>query len=129
MIVVDASVVFHIIIDGNEAVTAIQTLKPLGELVAPQLIDLEILNALRKQRQLLKTSKERIEQAFADFNAMVIDRCTTHHLNSRIWSLCQNLTPYDACYVALAESLDVPLYTRDRRMLNAPLNRAKIILI
>ena len=38
----------------------------------------------------------------------------------RVWSLRDNLTAYDAAYVALAEALDAPLLTRDRRLASAP---------
>lgn len=38
----------------------------------------------------------------------------------RVWELCGNLTPYDAVYVALAESLDCPFVTADARLARAP---------
>jgi predicted nucleic acid-binding protein len=129
VIVVDASLIFHLIVDGPKASEAIEALEKQGTMVAPQLIDLEILNALRKQRMANRVSRERIEQALGDFNAIAIERYPTHHLNTRIWELCDNLTPYDACYVALAESLEIPLYSLDRRMANAPRHNAQIIIV
>jgi predicted nucleic acid-binding protein len=47
----------------------------------------------------------------------------------RIWDLRNNLTAYDAAYVALAEALDMPLLTRDRRLASAPGHRAQIELV
>ncbi len=53
----------------------------------------------------------------ADFG---IERYPHRGLLPRIWQLRRNLTAYDAAYVALAETLDVPLLTRDRRLAEAP---------
>ncbi|TPW13096.1 MAG: hypothetical protein FD127_2252, partial [Acidimicrobiaceae bacterium] len=44
----------------------------------------------------------------------------TAPLLSRMWELRDNMTAYDACYVALAEAIDAPLLTADRRLANAP---------
>lgn len=46
----------------------------------------------------------------------------------RIWELRNNLTAYDAAYVALAEALEAPLLTRDRRLAAAAGHRARIEL-
>lgn len=129
MIVVDASVVLHILADGATDPDLIEVMRQAETLAAPHLLDLEIINALRKQRLSNRASAIRTEQALADFNALPIERQPTHHLNARIWQLCQNLTAYDAAYVALAENLDVPLLTRDKRMAHAPHNAAQIILV
>ena len=37
----------------------------------------------------------------------------------RVWALRENLTSYDAWYVALAEALDCPLVTLDRKLSRA----------
>ena len=129
MIVVDASIIVHLIADAAVDPNLVEIVRRAEKLVAPHLIDLEVLNALRKKRQQNKISKERLELAFDDFNSIPIDRLSTNHLNSRIWELCNNLTPYDASYVALAESLDISLLSRDAKMAGAPLHRAKIIII
>jgi predicted nucleic acid-binding protein len=47
-------------------------------------------------------------------------------LLERIWELRQNLSAYDAAYVALAEKLQAPLITRDQRIAAAPGHKAKI---
>ena len=47
----------------------------------------------------------------------------------RIWDLRANPSAYDAVYVALAETLDAPLLTRDRRLANAPGHAARIEVV
>jgi predicted nucleic acid-binding protein len=47
-------------------------------------------------------------------------------LTRRIWDLRDNLTPYDAAYIALAELLQAPLLTRDRKLTRTPRHTARI---
>lgn len=44
----------------------------------------------------------------------------------RCWELRDNLTVYDAVYVALAEALEAPLVTADQKLANAPTTRCEI---
>ena len=46
----------------------------------------------------------------------------------RVWALRDNLTAYDAAYVALAEALDCPLVTFDERIASAPGHGAEIVV-
>jgi predicted nucleic acid-binding protein len=50
------------------------------------------------------------------FRHKPILRYAVAHLSERIWSLRRNVSAYDASYVALAEQLNLPLITRDRRL-------------
>ena len=54
--------------------------------------------------------------ALTDLNDLPLQRYAHGFLLSHIWMLRENLTAYDAAYVALAEALDAPLITRDRRL-------------
>ncbi len=58
-----------------------------------------------------------------------ITRYSHQPLLGRVWTLRHNLTAYDAVYVALAEMLDAPLLTRDRRLANASGYQARIELV
>lgn len=58
----------------------------------------------------------RVELALADLRALPIERVDHTALLPRCWELRDNLTIYDAAYVALAEALQVPLLTGDRRL-------------
>jgi predicted nucleic acid-binding protein len=58
-----------------------------------------------------------------------IQRYAHYPLMDRIWVLRANLSAYDAAYVALAEALDAPLLTRDKRLASAPGHNARITLV
>jgi predicted nucleic acid-binding protein len=47
-------------------------------------------------------------------------------LAERVWELRENITSYDASYVALAELLDTTLVTIDGRLAKAPGPRCRI---
>ena len=67
--------------------------------------------------------------ALTDLADLPLRRYPHDFLLPRIWDLRNNLTAYDAAYVALAEVLDIPLLTRDRRLAAAAGHRAQIELI
>lgn len=60
---------------------------------------------------------------------MSITRYPPRMMLARLWQLRENLTAYDAAYVALSEELDAPLLTLDRRLANATGHRARIELL
>ncbi len=64
--------------------------------------------------------------ALGDLADLELQRVSHRHLLERIWELHQNVTPYDAAYVALAETIDATLVTADRRLSQAPGSRCKI---
>ena len=66
--------------------------------------------------------------ALADLADLSLRRYAHDLLLPRIWELRNNLTAYDAAYVALAEALKAPLLTRDRRLATAAGHRAQIEL-
>ena len=69
-------------------------------------------------------TKERGEEALRDLADMPIERFAHTPFLPRIWELRNNLTAYDAAYVALAETLGCTLVTRDRRLANSPSHAA-----
>ncbi len=95
---------------------------------APHLVDLEILQVLRRYASAGEISADRGREALDDLAAFRLRRWAHDALVTRIWDLWQNLTAYDAAYVALAEALDAPLLTRDRRLASAPGIRAQVEL-
>lgn len=128
MIVVDTSAVLEAIVARDPAPGLIQRLADDGDLHAPHLIDVEVLQALRRLNALAELSDERASDARADFGELAIVRYPHYGLSGRIWELRHNLTAYDAAYVALAELLGVPLITCDRRLAEAPNHGAAVEL-
>lgn len=113
MIVVDASVLSPALADdGADGDRA--RLRLRGEqLVAPELVDLEVLSTLRRAVRGGRLDERRSGQALDDLAALPLRRIPHLPLLARAWGLRDNLTAYDAAYVALAESLRALLLTAD----------------
>jgi predicted nucleic acid-binding protein len=78
---------------------------------APHLLDVEIVQALRRLVRTGGVAPERAREAIEDLGLLQILRHPHVDLVGRAWELRDNLTAYDAVYVALAEALDAPLVT------------------
>ena len=119
MLVVDASVfVVALADDGRDGEQARARLR--GEqLAAPELLDVEVASVLRRQVRLGAAAPRRAELALADLAAAPVARAPHQPLLGRCWELRDNLTIYDATYVALAEALGVDFLTGDVRLANA----------
>lgn len=129
MLVVDASVLATALADdGRSGDQARARLR--GEvLAAPELVDLEVTSVLR--RQLLKGALDprRATLALTDLREMPLRRAAHRNLISRCWELRDNLTVYDAAYVALAEAMSADLVTGDARLAAAPGVRCRVDLL
>ena len=97
-------------------------------LFAPELIDLEVAQVLRKLVRSGRLEREVGQQAVYEWSRWPVGRCRHTGLLVRVWELRENLTAYDACYVALAESLEAQLVTLDGRIALAP-HRANVIAL
>ena len=119
MITVDASVVAVALADdGHDGDHARARLR--GErLTAPELVDLEVTSVWRRQVREGAIDARRAALALADLAALPLRRASHRPLLARCWELRDNLTIYDASYVALAEALDVTLLTGDGRLARA----------
>ena len=97
------------------------------ELVAPHLVDSEVLHALRRHVLLGNLTERRAEHALRMFSDLRIPRHPAAPLRRRIWELRHNLSAYDATYVALAEALRATsLLTTDERLRRAPGLRCQV---
>jgi predicted nucleic acid-binding protein len=129
VLVVDASVLAPALADdGPDGDAARQRLR--GEsLVAPELVDLETTWVIRRQTQTGRVDLRRAGLALADLVELPLRRAAHRPLLARAWELRENLTVYDAVYVALAEAFDVVLLTADTHLANAPGPRCEIELL
>ncbi len=126
MLVVDSSAVLAALAARYPAAGLVERLAEDGDLHAPHLIDTEVLHALRRMLRRGQISDERAHDARTDYAELTLVRYPHEPLNDRVWELRENLTAYDATFVALAEALDVPLVTCDARLAAAPGHRARI---
>lgn len=120
MLVVDTSAVLAALASRPPEPTLLQRLADDGDLHAPHLIDIEILNALRGLVRSGQLSQDRAQDIRTDVEDLAITRYGHQPLADRVWALRHNLTAYDAAFVALADALEVPLVTCDARLANAP---------
>lgn len=93
---------------------------------SPALVDLEFANVLRGLVIKRSIAARQAARALRMFLQAPIQRHSHYSLLPRVWQLRQNLTAYDAAYVALAETLGVDLLTIDRRIAGAPGLRCRI---
>ena len=91
-----------------------------ADLYAPELIDVEILSALRRGLLRHSLDRERAEQAVADLATWPLQRIPHRGLATDAWQLRHNFTAYDAFYVAAARRLGAGLVTADGRLTRAP---------
>jgi predicted nucleic acid-binding protein len=128
VLVVDASVlVVALADDGPDGDQARARLRD-EDLAAPELLDLEVASVLRRQVQTGAVNLRRAGLALVDLAAMPLVRAPHQALLDRCWQLRDNLTMYDAAYVALAEALNADLITGDSRLAKAAGTRCRIEL-
>lgn len=114
--VIDASVLVAALVDsGREGRWAESTLAA-APLASPELALAEASNILRRLERSDRISPLEAASAHADLLRLDLTLFPFAPFAERIWALRTNLTSYDAWYVALAEALDCPLATLDRRL-------------
>ena len=120
MLVIDTSAVLAAPARRTPGAPLVQRMADGDDLRAPHLIDGEILQALRGLARGGKLSADRADDVRTDVADLAITRYGHEPLADRVWALRDNLTAYDAVFVALAEALEVPLVTCDARLAAAP---------
>ncbi len=127
MIVIDASYVVEAILKNRRrGAEAREVLKSEREVAVPDTFDAEVVSALRGMWLGGKVDAEEFAQAMDDLCDLPAERYQSRDLVGRAFELRSNVSPYDACYVHLAELLDVPLYTGDRKLSRAPGLRCEV---
>jgi predicted nucleic acid-binding protein len=116
VIVVDASAVVAALLHAGPARNCLSD----QSLHAPHLLDLEVIAVLRRLNLQGTLTPEMAGGYLLAFRSLGVRRFASQGLLERIWELRENLSAYDASYVALAEALGCPLLTADRRLAAAP---------
>jgi predicted nucleic acid-binding protein len=127
--VIDASVIVPALADDTKLGDRARRCLGDAPLCAPEILDLEVASAVRRQVTAGQLNGARALAVLEDLKDLYIDRIGHRALVARCWELRDNLTIYDAAYVALAEALDMALITADGRLARAPGVRCRIELI
>lgn len=125
--VVDASALFEVIVGRSPAVDLRRRVLA-GSGSAPELIDLEALNTLRRLRRSGDLTAATADTAASRIILAPIARLPHRPLLDRVWELRDSVAAYDAAYIALAEELEVPLLTCDERLGRAHGHNAEVLV-
>jgi len=119
--VLDASALALVLGGKSDAAAALRSRLAGVRRHAPHLIDAEVGNVLRRHEREGRLSADEAAQGLRAA-AVLIDHRYPHvgPLGQLAWTWRHNLSFYDALYVALAISLDLPLITADVRLSGAP---------
>jgi len=126
--VLDASVAVTALTEPGSAAAELLA-DPDAVFQAPSIFDVEVLSALRGLVRGGKFARDAAEELVADLVVLPIERWHMSALLPRMWRLRENLTPYDAAYVALAELTGAVLLTGDERITAAPALRCEIRIV
>jgi predicted nucleic acid-binding protein len=120
VLVVDASVLAVALLDDGQDGDHLRARLHGEDLAAPSLIDLEVVSVWRGLARGGQLESRRVAFALDDLRALPLQRVDHAALVLRCWELREDLTVYDASYVALAEALRATLLTGDQRLARAP---------
>jgi predicted nucleic acid-binding protein len=126
--VVDASVLVAALCDGGAEGAWAEEIVAAGGLVAPHLALVEATNILRRLELAGKLGHVEAEAAARDLLMIELELVPFGPFAERVWELRNNVTSYDAWYVAVAEELDHPLATLDRPLAAAPGPHCRFLL-
>jgi predicted nucleic acid-binding protein len=127
MIVADASAVVEVLLNTSRAAAIASRLFAGGQTIhAPYLVDVEVLQVLRRYVIASTVTNARAREMMQDYLDMDLKRYPHDVLLERMWELRHNFTAYDAAYIALAEALEAPLITCDRALTSG--HRAEVVV-
>ena len=118
MLVIDASALVELLtVDPDDEPDLACRVHEVEWMSAPDLIDYEVLNVLRKMVLRGDIEVELAQESRLALRDLRLSRQPlTDEIADRVWQLRHNASAYDAAYLALAEHLNVPLVTADRRL-------------
>lgn len=116
MIVLDASAALSSLLNDGPA----RQIMAAEQLHVPHLIDSEVASGVRRQVAGGNLTAAAGWATLEVWRRLGLTRYAVHPLLDRIWQLRDNVSAYDAGYVALAEALGCALVTADARLSRAP---------
>ena len=119
-LVVDASLVVAALADSGTDGRWAEALLVSDSLAAPHMMTVEVANILRRSAVAGAISADQASLAHADLIDLRVELFPYAPFATRIWALRDNVTCYDAWYVAVAETLGASLATLDARLASAP---------
>ena len=125
--VVDASVLVAALVDSGHEGKWAESVLAEGRLAGPELVLAEASNILRRLERTEQISRIEATTSLGDLLRLDMELFPFAPFAERVWALRGNLTSYDAWYVALAEALDCPLATLDRKLSRASGPNCEII--
>lgn len=130
MIVLDASAAIEWLFQSPTGLKIDRRIFSISEsLHAPHLLDVEVVQVLRRYVRDKTITAQRGQEALEDLGDLPLNRYPHDFLIPRVWELRATLTAYDAVYVALAELLDAPLLTCDGRIASARGHYAEVEVV
>jgi predicted nucleic acid-binding protein len=129
VIVADASVLVVALTDNGPDGDRTRARLRGERITVPELADLEVVSVLRRHLRAGMLDARRAGQVLDDLAALPARRVPHGPLLARCWALRDDLSAYDAVYVALAEALGAILLTTDRRLAAAPGTGCEIELL
>lgn len=127
--VADASVLVDAVADPDARGAAARDALRGRRLSGLEFTDAEVLSGFRRLALTGELTELDLHLALTDYRSLRLQRFPMWPLRTRVLQLRDNLTAYDAAYVALAESLDVPLVTADARLAAAPGIGCDVVLV
>jgi predicted nucleic acid-binding protein len=118
-LVIDASLVVSALVDAGDTGRWAESLLVSGPLSAPHLMPVEVTNILRRAAARGEITPDVASMAHADLLDLRVELFPYAPFAPRVWELRDNVTAYDAWYVALAEFLGSNVATLDRRLTQA----------
>jgi predicted nucleic acid-binding protein len=125
--VIDASAAVALLLDSGDDGRWVAARLKGAALAAPTLLAFEASNVIRRHELARLVSPDQAAQAHADLTDLPVEPWPYDVLASRVWELRKNMSSYDASYVALAELLQAPLLTLDRRIGRSPGLRCQVL--
>jgi predicted nucleic acid-binding protein len=130
LIVVDASALLEFLLQTSIGVRVeARIFRDEDEIHAPHLVDVEVVQGLRRLVRMGEVASGRADEAIADLTDLDLQRHPHVDLLERAWKLRDNMSAYDAMYVSLAEAIDATIVTCDSPLAKAPGRRTRIEVI